>query len=329
MLSGDPVALEEVVAELGARGVFARKVKVDVASHCPQMDALRSDILEALGSIVSTAPRIPIVSTVTARRVCEGQLDASYWVRNLRDPVLFSPVIQTLLHEGRDTFLEVSPHPIVLPAIVQGASHAERSVVVVAAGRRGEPESATISEAVGALYVAGHSIDWERVGPKGQLVTLPSYPWQRERYWLEPPTPQASGQLAAASVAACGHPLLGLHVSSSVQEGRHYWQNWLDSTRLCALADHVVDGAIVFPAAGYIEMAFAAAQEVLGDGVTELEAVELRTSLVLPPSSACTTQTVLTEFDRQRGKRNNVRDSQPTDGAQKRGRRGVGPSCQG
>ena len=168
MLSGDPVALEEVVAELGARGVFARKVKVDVASHCPQMDALRSDILEALGSIVSTAPRIPIVSTVTARRVCEGQLDASYWVRNLRDPVLFSPVIQTLLHEGRDTFLEVSPHPIVLPAIVQGASHAERSVVVVAAGRRGEPELATISEAVGALYVAGHSIDWERVGPKGQ-----------------------------------------------------------------------------------------------------------------------------------------------------------------
>jgi len=126
VLSGDPVALEEIAAALEEKEVFCRRVKVDVASHSPQMDCLREELLEVLDGVCGRAASVPFHSTVNARVTDGTELDAAYWVRNLREPVLFSTVVHQLADTQHDIFLEVSPHPILLPAIEQGLRSRER-----------------------------------------------------------------------------------------------------------------------------------------------------------------------------------------------------------
>ena len=127
VLSGDPAVLSDLVAVLERRGRFCRWVKVDVASHSPQMDALRADFLELLAGIRPAPAQIPLYSTVTGDLLPDGTLDDTYWVENLCSPVLFSTAVRRLLDLGHDTFLEVSPHPILLGAVHEDAEDLERA----------------------------------------------------------------------------------------------------------------------------------------------------------------------------------------------------------
>ncbi|OYV68050.1 MAG: hypothetical protein B7Z74_08825, partial [Deltaproteobacteria bacterium 21-66-5] len=112
VLSGDPAALGAIVTELQRREIFCRMVKVDFAAHSPQMEPLRAALAQALEGLAPRRESVPIYSTVTGQ-VSSGQaLDALYWARNMREPVLFSAAVQRLLEDGHDIFLEVSPHPI-------------------------------------------------------------------------------------------------------------------------------------------------------------------------------------------------------------------------
>ena len=114
VLSGDPAALEAIVDQLQRQDIFCRMVKVDFASHSPQMDPLRAELLQALEGLEPRPASVPIYSTVTGT-VSDGlDFDALYWARNLREPVLFSTAVQQLLEDGHDIFLEISPHPILL-----------------------------------------------------------------------------------------------------------------------------------------------------------------------------------------------------------------------
>jgi acyl transferase domain-containing protein len=102
------------------RDIFGRMVKVDFASHSPQMEPLRADLLQALEGLEPRPEYVPIYSTVTGT-VSDGlAFQAAYWARNLREPVLFSAAVQRLLEDGHDIFLEISPHPILLSAMQQG-----------------------------------------------------------------------------------------------------------------------------------------------------------------------------------------------------------------
>lgn len=108
VLSGDPTALETIVSRLQRQDIFCRMVKVDFAAHSPQMEPLRGDLERALEGLQPRAPSVPIYSTVTGMDGGELEFDALYWVRNLREPVLFSTAVQQLLEDGHDTFLEIS-----------------------------------------------------------------------------------------------------------------------------------------------------------------------------------------------------------------------------
>jgi acyl transferase domain-containing protein/acyl carrier protein len=186
VLSGDPVALEEVLGALEKRGVFCRRVKVDVASHSPQMDPLREELFAALAELRPRAARVAMQSTVTGGLVTGPELDASYWVRNLRSPVLFSGATRRLMADGHGLFIEMSPHPILLPAVEENLREAQQEGAAIASLRRSAEERRAMLEALGALHTQGHEVDWARLHPYGgSLVTLPTYPWQRERYWLE------------------------------------------------------------------------------------------------------------------------------------------------
>jgi len=186
VIAGERAALEGVLGELEGRGVFVRRVNVDVASHSPQMDPLREPLREALAGVAPRAASIPIHSTVTGEAVRGEQLVGAYWIDNLREPVLFSTVIQGLIADGHTIFVELSPHPILLPAIDQNLIDAGAEGVALASMRRDRDERETLLATLAALHVRGVEIDWRRVEPApGRVIPLPAYPWQRSRHWLD------------------------------------------------------------------------------------------------------------------------------------------------
>lgn len=185
VLSGDRTALEEILDLLERRGVFYRWVKVDYASHSPQMDPVCPELLQALRGLRPRRASLSIYSTVTGELSDGVELDATYWSQNLRKPVLFWPTIQRLVESNYNIFLEVSPHPVALSTIQQCLRHLGRKGAVLPSLRREEGERAMMLGALGTLYTLGYTVDWNQFYPAGRCVRLPSYPWQRQRFWHE------------------------------------------------------------------------------------------------------------------------------------------------
>jgi acyl transferase domain-containing protein/acyl carrier protein len=201
VLSGVPTALDAVLATLEQQGVWFRRVKVDYASHSPLMDALKPELEAALTAVCGANGAVPFFSTVTGERIPGERLEASYWVDNLRRPVRFAESIQALAAEGFDAFVEVSPHPVVVQAIRQNLDHVGSSAIVVGTGKREGGERLAALTALGALHTLGASVRWAAVLPEGgRRLRLPTYPWQRERYWLAPA--EAPKSVTTATAAA-------------------------------------------------------------------------------------------------------------------------------
>ena len=291
VLSGERQPLGELVGELEAQGVFCRPIRVDVASHCAQVDPLCPELEGLLQGLKPARSAVAMVSTVTGQRLEGGELAEAYWARNVRQPVLFEQAIKRLLDDGPCAFVEVSGHPILLPAITQTVQQVGQQAVTLGSLRREEPERASLLGAVGALYTSGQPMDLQSLYPgPAAHVPLPSYPWQREPYWF-----QARGGgvgPAAAGPAAGSHPLLGEHLSSSAHAGTDFWQTRL-STQACPwLADHRVDGRPVLPASAYVEMALAAGR-ALGAEQVLLQDVVFRSALFLSDQAAHCVQSVV------------------------------------
>jgi acyl transferase domain-containing protein len=182
-LSGDPAALEGILELLKRREVFCRWVKIDFASHSPQMDPLLPELLAQLDGLAPRPSTIPIYSTVKGAVVDGSAFNAQYWADNLRKPVLFSTAVELLKQNGHDCFVEVSPHPILLQAIRE---RCQAAVVTLPSLRRDEDEQAVMYESLGALHVRGCEVDWNGFYPEGgRDVPLGPYPWQRERFWFQ------------------------------------------------------------------------------------------------------------------------------------------------
>lgn len=186
VLSGDPAALSEVVELLQERNVFASRIKSDAAGHCSLMDPLLGELVERLAGIQPTTTSIPMCSTVTGTWVSGPDLTPEYWARNMRQPVLFAPGIGALLSDGVARFVEVAPHPVLLPSVEQCIGARGEDVLAVGSWVRGDEERAAMLRALGALYTVGQAVDFDRLHPEGdRVVRLPRYPWQTRRYWLE------------------------------------------------------------------------------------------------------------------------------------------------
>ncbi|MDC0746351.1 type I polyketide synthase [Polyangium mundeleinium] len=291
VVAGDPGALGEVMAALEARGVFCRRVKVDVASHSPQVDALREALLADLSGLTPRRSAVPMRSTVTGVAVEGQELLASYWADNLRLPVRFVEVVQALLADGHGLFVEVSPHPILVPAIEELLHAAARQGLAVGSLRRGQDERAAMLEALGALWARGHVVAWDRLFDAGhRRVPLPTYAWQRERHWIEA---KAGAEASRGGRGhAGGHPLLGERQTLSIQPGTSLWETTLSARRLPWLRDHRIHGVAVFPGAAFLEMALSA--EVVGQGPCELAGVTLSHALAFSDDAAVTVQMVTT-----------------------------------
>jgi acyl transferase domain-containing protein/acyl carrier protein len=295
VLSGDPAALEAIVDQLQRQDTFCRMVKVDFASHSPQMDALRAELLQALAGLEPRPASVPIYSTVTGTVSNGLEFEELYWARNLREPVLFSTAVQRLLEDGHDIFLEISAHPILLSSIQQGFHHLGQEGAVLPSLRREEEERTVMLGSLGTLYTLGYPVDWSRsYSAGGRCVRLPVYPWQRERCWLETAAGDTDSHWKQTARSRIGeHPLLGRHFKSAHPAGSHFWEVILDKRALPYLDDHRIQGVAVLPASAYLEMAVAAAVEVFGERSFALKDVEFDRALFLPESATHTVQVIL------------------------------------
>ncbi|WP_342374006.1 SDR family NAD(P)-dependent oxidoreductase [Myxococcus stipitatus] len=295
VISGDPGALKEVVERLERREVFCRWVKVDVASHSPQMDPLRQALLERMSSVKPNTSVIPICSTVTGAMMDGREMDGAYWVRNLREPVVFADSVKRLVDDGHVTFIELSPHPVLIPfveAMLKEWDTSGRGLVVPSL-RREQEEWPVLLSSLGRLYTNEDGVDWRRLHPvKRRPVSLPTYPWQREKYWIDV---EAGVATQGRRVGGVGHPLLGASFTTSVQRGARFWESALAPTEPSYLADHRVGGAVILPATAYLEMALSAAHELLGDAACELVGTSFQEALLFPEGQTRTVQTALTD----------------------------------
>jgi polyketide synthase 12 len=285
VLSGPEPELSRLSRELDEAGVFCRLLDaVDFASHGPQMDGPQADLVRRLDGLRAGRASLPMLSTVSGAVVDGEQLDAAYWAANLRNPVLFDVAVSALIGEGYDTFVELSGHPGLAAEVEQRLAAEQAPGAAVSSLRRDLPARATMLGELGRLWCAGYDLDWRRVyGPASRMVTLPTYPWQRTRHWLD----DELGHRPAGSTG--GHPVLDTHLRSAADPFAAHWTGTVDLRRLPYLRDHQVDTAPVLPAALLLDAALTAARRVTGDEATELETVRLERMTVVDETTAAAT----------------------------------------
>ncbi|MFC9927899.1 type I polyketide synthase [Streptomyces sp. NPDC127190] len=181
-------ALERFVAEATADGLRARLVGSTVASHCDQVDPLRERILDLFADVRPTAAEVPFCSTVTGGFTDTAGLGAAYWFENARRPVAFDPAVRTLLAAGYRFFVEVSPHPVLVTAVQDIAEDAGTEAAAVGSLRRDEGGLDRFLRSVADAHTRGAPVDLGAAlaGRDPAWVDLPTYPFQRQRYWPEP-----------------------------------------------------------------------------------------------------------------------------------------------
>ncbi len=268
-LSGDAEALAELVPALQEAGVFARMLTVNYAFHSPVMEPFQRELEKVLKGITVNSAAIPIYSTVRGQRAQPGDYDAAYWGRNIRQPVLFAPAVQAMAADGFTTCVEISPHPVLTHSILQCAPE----WTVRPSMQRDQAVRPILLQTAGALFTQGFPINWELLAPAGQVVALPNYPWQNQRYWLE------TGRRKQREISGqpTGHPLLGQRLRSPLPT----FEADLDTETLPEGFTHRLGAVRLLPAAAFLDGLLAAAAADHPDGAFVLEQVALEKPLLL------------------------------------------------
>jgi acyl transferase domain-containing protein/acyl-coenzyme A synthetase/AMP-(fatty) acid ligase/acyl carrier protein len=296
VVAGDREALAELLAACEQEGIRARSLEFTAASHSPHVEVLRERLLEELAAVAPRPTEIAFYSSMTGGRLDGAELGAEYWYRSMREPVRFLDAVESFVGDGFDAFVEISVHPALTVAVeetVAALPGAPGRVAAVGSLRRGEAGLERFAAALAEAHVGGVEVDWQRLlGPRGERLRLPTYPFQRQRFWPEPATATA-GDAAAIGQAALDHPLLGAAISVPGEE------RWLLTGRLSRqshpwLADHGVLGTVILPGTGFVELALRAAEQAGAEAVEELT---IEAPLVLPEEGAVQVRVAVEEPD--------------------------------
>ncbi|WP_307822095.1 SDR family NAD(P)-dependent oxidoreductase [Streptomyces coffeae] len=284
VLSGAGQAVEEVLTCLEGRRT--KPLVVSHAFHSPLMEPMMAEFREVVASITYAPPRIPVVSNVFGRLAGPGELSsAEYWVRHVREAVRFADGVRALADEGADVFVEVGPSGVLTAMAQDTLDEVRPDARAVASAHKDRPEPRALVEGLARAWTYGVGIDWTALLPGGRRVDLPTYAFQRQRYWLEEDE-RGPVDLPAVGLGAAGHPLLGAAVTLAGDSGvlltgrlslrTHPW-----------LADHAVGGTVLLPGTAFVELAVRAGDSVGCDRVEELT---LEAPLVLPAEGGVTVQ---------------------------------------
>ncbi|WP_452672803.1 SDR family NAD(P)-dependent oxidoreductase [Streptomyces alboflavus] len=280
VVAGDADAVAAIDAAWRERGGKTRHLKVSHAFHSPHVDAVLADFRAVARTVDYGTPTIPVVSTLTGAVLTPEQArDPEHWVRHVREAVRFLDGVRTLTGHGVTHFLELGPDAVLAAA---GRDCADEGALLVAASRANRPEGATLTSAVAALHVRGVTVDWQAVfaGRGARRTDLPTYPFQRARYWLDAGT--HAGDVASVGLRPADHPLLGAAVTLADEEGALLTGRLSLATHPW-LADHTVGGVVLVPGAAFVELAIRAGDQV---GLDHVEELTLAAPLVLPEDGA-------------------------------------------
>ncbi|WP_394846827.1 SDR family NAD(P)-dependent oxidoreductase [Pendulispora brunnea] len=284
VIAGEEESVLALAEQFQALGRKTTRLRVSHAFHSSLVEPMLDDFRRVAEKLVYQAPRIPIVSNATGTRAEARDIaSAEYWVRHVRQAVRFLDGVRTLHAEGATTYLEIGPHGVLAP-LAQACLEGTDALTFLHTMQKDRGVDAIVS-ALGAVHARGHHVDWEAFfAPlRPSRRTLPTYPFQRERYWVEAGQRQGSSLGTAAGRYALagrrfdlpdGSVLHTVDIGPSVQP---------------YLQDHLVYGRIVVPGAFYVAILLAVAESHWPDQPLELRQVEFLRPISFERASECVT----------------------------------------
>jgi polyketide synthase 7 len=300
VLSGAVKNLRSVVVECESAGVRAFRIPSSVSGHSPTIERFKAELLRELDAIKPMrSTDIEFYSTVTGGLVDAADLDKNYWYRNLRETVQFESAVRRLWEDGYNVFIEPSPHPVLIAEIedivAESGGEPPGAAVVIPTLGRDDGGLQRFWMSAGQAHVAGVGVEWSRVfaGAGARTVELPTYAFQRQRFWL-PAASAGAGDVRGVGLAGADHALLGAVVERPDSGGV------VLTGRLSAgvdpwLADYAVAGVVVLAGTAFVELAIRAGDEV---GCAVVEELTLIAPLVLPEGAAVRVQVVVSGPDK-------------------------------
>ncbi|MBV9445024.1 MAG: SDR family NAD(P)-dependent oxidoreductase, partial [Streptosporangiaceae bacterium] len=275
VVSGAAAAVEQVAGSFAGRGIRTRSLRVSHAFHSPRMDPVLTGLGRVAGRLRFTPPRVPWACALTGELLDE--CDAGYWVRQAREPVRFADAVGTLAEQEISVFVEIGPDGTLSalgPAIPDAAQ-----AVFIPAQRPDQAGPDGVLAALARIHAAGPAVDWAAVLGRGRQVELPTYAFARERYWA---MPAAAGDASSAGLVPVRHPLLTVAVELASGDG-YLLTGQVSAQTLPWLAEHVVAGETLVPAAAAVELAVRAGDAA---GCGRIDELELDAPLVLDADGA-------------------------------------------
>lgn len=240
VVAGDRAAVDAAVARWLAEGIAVRRVDSDVAFHSPHMDPLAATLAAALTDLDVRQADVPLYSTALQDPRCLAPRDSAYWATNLRAPVRFAQAVTAAHDDGHRTFLEISAHPVVSHSIDETVP---TGVLTAHSLRRDHDEIRTMLDNAGRLHSHGLPLDWTALHPEPGLADLPTYAWQHEHHWADPPPVDRKDHDPAT------HTLLGGETAVRGVPPAVLWRTILERSTRPFPGDHPVRGVEIVPAA--------------------------------------------------------------------------------
>jgi pimaricinolide synthase PimS1 len=292
VIAGDEDPAVEIAAGFESQGRKTKRLTVSHAFHSPRMDAMLADFRKVAEGLTFNAPTIPLVSCLTGGVTTADEIRMpDFWVRHVRETVRFADGVRTLRDNGVTTFVELGPDGVLSAmgenclAETETETETENGAdqaAFVPALRNGRPEAQALATALAQLHVRGVALDWAAVyaGRGARRVELPTYPFQRQRYWLD--VGISAEDVAYAGLGTADHPLLGAAVELP-DTGGFVFTGRLSLPTHPWLADHAVMDTVLLPGTAFVELALRAGEEAGCDTVEELT---LQAPLVVPEQGA-------------------------------------------
>ncbi len=278
VISGAAASVDALCSVFEARGRRCRRLEVSHAFHSPLVEPMLDEFEAVIRGISLAPPRLRLISNLGGGlAVPEEITQPHYWRRHVREPVRFADGVSTLLAQRPDVCIEMGPQPALLAFIAPAAP----GLPLLASLRRGRPDREQLLDTLARLYLEGAEINWRAVHDHEVRtpIELPTYPFQRERYWF------SARQVPRATDAARGsHPLLGTRLRSAAEQRIHTVHIATDTPRW--ISQHQVHGRVILPATAYLDMLLAAAADRHGSAACTLEDVTLQEALLLDAEAA-------------------------------------------
>ena len=289
VLSGPAVAIDIAAQKFSEQGIRCQLLKVSHAFHSSLMEPMLSDFRSVAESISYQTPTVDIISNLSGEAI--DSLTADYWVRHIKQPVLFAQSVKTLEEKGITTFLECGPRPVLLR--LAQASISSSSYHWLASLQPNKSDSWQMLSSLATLYQGGCEVDWQEFysHQQGHRLPLPTYAFQRQRYWLDRPKSAKPSVQPGTLPDNKIHPLAGSKISTPLQQ--ILFHQTVTLAQPDYLQHHQVQGQTLFPGTAFFEIGLATGAELLQADLIQLDQVSIMRPLPISEIST-TIQTILT-----------------------------------